>query len=244
MKKTFIIIFLLFSFFNPVFSADDWKTWNKTAEQIAEEAAGEEVWNLLEEYKKLKADNKEIISAKADLDAAQKKLDNASSEEKEKAEEELDKAQKAYDAAWGDGVYANLGDDLKAKKDEIKEAQKKLEKAHKAACKASKSCLEDESFEITVADVVPGWVFDSSKWETMKQRTNWILWTIIEKLIIALWVISVLIMTVGWAYMILHSWQEGLLWKWKDLFMWWVYAMVIALSSYFIMAIVRYLIFN
>jgi hypothetical protein len=63
-------------------------------------------------------------------------------------------------------------------------------------------------------------------------------------MMIALGSLSVLIMTIwGW-YIIMHNWQDELLSKWKSIFMSWVYAMSVALSSYYIISIVRYLLYS
>ncbi len=80
--------------------------------------------------------------------------------------------------------------------------------------------------------------------ETTDQRVNWLLWTIIQKLMVALWVLSVLIMTVWAWYMILNFWQDSFIDKWKKIFLSWVTAMVVSLSSYYIVSLVRFLLYN
>lgn len=80
--------------------------------------------------------------------------------------------------------------------------------------------------------------------ETTDQRVNWLLWTIIQKLMVALWVLSVLIMTIWAWYMILNFWQDSFIDKWKKIFLSWVTAMVVSLSSYYIVSLVRFLLYN
>jgi hypothetical protein len=77
-----------------------------------------------------------------------------------------------------------------------------------------------------------------------KQNVNYALGTIIQTLMIALWSLALLIMTVGAGYIVLHHGQDELLSKWKSIFMSWVYALVVALSSYYLVAIFRYILFQ
>lgn len=101
--------------------------------------------------------------------------------------------------------------------------------------------LTSSEFEINVSDISP-WI--ESKWVTTSEKINWLLWTTIQTMMIALWILSVLIMTIWSWYMILHNWQDELLSKWKSIFMSWVYAMIIALTSYYLIAIIRFLLYN
>ncbi len=104
-------------------------------------------------------------------------------------------------------------------------------------------CLNSAEFEINVNDISP-WINISSEATTSAEKVNFLLWTLIQKMMIALWSLSILIMTVwGW-YMILHNWQDELLSKWKSIFMSWIYAMIVALSSYYLIAIVRFLLYS
>ncbi len=103
-------------------------------------------------------------------------------------------------------------------------------------------CLDEPNFEINVWSITPGIVSPSNA-QSLEQRANWILWTIIQNLMVALWVLSVLIMTIWAWYIILNNWQDELLSKWKSIFMAWIYAMVIALTSYYLIAIVRYMLY-
>ena len=113
--------------------------------------------------------------------------------------------------------------------------------AYNEACADSKGCLDKTSFMIDVSSLSP-WL--EVWWSTTSQRVNWLLWTIIQKMMIALASISVLLMTVWGGYIILHNWQDELLSKWKAIFMSWIYAIVIALSSYYLISIVRYILYS
>lgn len=95
-------------------------------------------------------------------------------------------------------------------------------------------------FTIFVDDISPGmWPV----WWTTKENVNFVLWTIIQNLMIALWSLALLIMTIWAGYILLHHGQDELLSKWKAIFMSWVYAMVVALSSYYLISIVRYILY-
>ena len=101
--------------------------------------------------------------------------------------------------------------------------------------------LTSSWFTISVSDISP-WI--DSEWSDTEERINWLLWTIIQTMMIALWVLSVFIMTIWAWYIILHNWQDELLSKWKSIFMAWVYSMIIALSSYLIIYIVRQILYS
>jgi hypothetical protein len=108
-------------------------------------------------------------------------------------------------------------------------------------CKVSKNCIDQPSFVIKTWDISP-WIV--GKWNTSSEIANWALWTIIQKMMLALWFLSVFIMTVWAWYIVLHNWQDELLSKWKTIFMSWIYAMIIALSSYYLVAAVRFLLYS
>lgn len=125
--------------------------------------------------------------------------------------------------------------------DVVSESETETEDA--AILESLKSDLTSTSFVIDVSWISPG-VDITDKSATTNWKVNYLLWTIIQKMMIALAVLSVLIMTVwGW-YIILHNWQDELLSKWKSIFMSWVYSIVVALSSYYLIAIVRFVLYN
>jgi hypothetical protein len=99
--------------------------------------------------------------------------------------------------------------------------------------------LASSGFSIKVSDISPWWKnIEGTNVE------NWFLGTIIQNMMVALGVISILIMIIGAWFMIFHNWDDSLLSKWKTTFTWWIYAVVVALSSYYIISIVRYLLYN
>lgn len=117
----------------------------------------------------------------------------------------------------------------------------------KKVCEEWTDNLCSKDFIIEVNKISP-WMEVKKKengWSyTTKENINSTLWTIIQKLMIALWSISLLIMTIWAWYMILYVWQDELLTKWKSIFKSWIISLVVALSSYYIIALVRYILYN
>ena len=101
--------------------------------------------------------------------------------------------------------------------------------------------ISSPKFEIPVSSLFPWtWAFSGG---TTEQVVNRLLGTIIQKLMIALGSISLLIMTVGAGYMVMYHGQDELLSKGKSIFMSGVIALVVALSSYYLVAFVRYVLY-
>lgn len=82
------------------------------------------------------------------------------------------------------------------------------------------------------------------KWSDAKTTINNTLWTIIQKLMIALWVIALLVMTIWAWYMILYHGEDEYLSKWKNIFIGWITALIVALSSYYIVNIIWYILYK
>lgn len=61
---------------------------------------------------------------------------------------------------------------------------------------------------------------------------------------IAIWVISLLVMTIWAWYMIFYHWQDELLSKGKSIFNSWIIALIVALSSYYIVSLVRLILYS
>jgi hypothetical protein len=112
------------------------------------------------------------------------------------------------------------------------------------------NCLDSVDFKINVNDTI--WIgfatgsgyLAAKEAEWTSGVVNFVLWTIIQKLMIALWVLSVLIMTVGGWYIIMYHGQDELLSKGKSIFMSGVIALVVALSSYYIVSGLRFILYN
>lgn len=98
----------------------------------------------------------------------------------------------------------------------------------------------DSKFMIDVNKLFP-WV-EAPTTDT-KGTIDKVLEITIQNLVRLLAIISVFIMIIWAWYMILHNWQEDLLSRWKWIFMAWIIAMVVALASYIIISVVRYLLY-
>ena len=126
-------------------------------------------------------------------------------------------------------------------------SDKAAEDKRKAACEKDWNCLNEKSFRIDTGKFSPIGKMTDKSWTVLKnteEKINFLLWTIIQKLMIALWVLSVLIMTVGGGYIIMYHGQDELLSKGKSIFMSGIIALVVALSSYYIVSGLRFILYN
>lgn len=105
--------------------------------------------------------------------------------------------------------------------------------------------LDSSSFQIDVSSSggILGWMWFTPEGDT-SQVINRTLGTIIQKLMVALWVLAVLIMTVWAGYIIMYHGQDELLSKGKSIFMAGVTSLVVALSSYYLVSILRFILYN
>ncbi len=217
------------------------KTAMDTAQKKANESKVDAAQSVLDNPDSSAKDKS--VASKTLVSAAQKKL-NA-------VQKKLNTAQWIYDACETDACRIQI------KKDYIDPANKDVEKAKKAIEAAEKVAKDQKEaylktpeakedittrvFTISVNDITPGM---KVKWGSLEETVNFALGTIIQKLMIGLGSLSILIMTVGAWYIVLHNWQDELLNKWKSIFMSWIYAMIVALTSYYLIVIVRYLLYH
>lgn len=101
--------------------------------------------------------------------------------------------------------------------------------------------IEDSSFMINTSDLL--WTSNTIKQTTAKATIDKWLEVTVQKMMVALWVIALFIMTIGWWYMIFAHGQDELLNKWKSIFNAWLIALIVALSSSIIMKVVIYLLY-
>ncbi len=97
-------------------------------------------------------------------------------------------------------------------------------------------------FMIDTSLFSPGWG-GLKQWES-KDTINFVLWTLIQKLMIGLWIIALLIMTIWAWYMIAYHGEDELLSKWKNIFIAWITSLVVALSAYYLISLVWYLLYK
>ena len=67
---------------------------------------------------------------------------------------------------------------------------------------------------------------------------------IIQKMMIALWIIALFVMTIWAWYIIMYRWNDEYLSKWKTIFIWWIVSLVVALSSYYIINMLWYVLYK
>jgi len=103
--------------------------------------------------------------------------------------------------------------------------------------------ISSSDFEINVSTLSPWSTALGSSWGSKKVAEG-ILGKLIEKLIIAFWVIALLIMTIGAGYMIIYSWQDEFLSRWKYIFTSWLVSLAVALSAGMIVKLMAYILYQ
>ncbi len=133
-------------------------------------------------------------------------------------------------------------DEINAFKKKFIEASKEYKKARKAYGNSpnSKDDFSSFWFKIDVWKMFP-W---NRYWKKDDYKTNIFdfLMDIIQKMMIALGSISLIIIVIWSAFLIIYHWEDSLLTKWKSIFSAWIIALIVALSSYYMIEIIKYLI--
>lgn len=119
---------------------------------------------------------------------------------------------------------------------------KQAEAARSVECQASGECIDKTSFVIDTS-LFSIWG-NNLKWYDSITTINNTLGNIIQKLMIALWVIALWVMSIWAWYMILYHGQDEYLSKWKNIFMGWITALVVALCSYYLVNLVWYILYK
>lgn len=116
----------------------------------------------------------------------------------------------------------------------------------KKSCSGS-GCISSTGFIIPISTFSPGWNqiggVDITNWQSTEGTLNTLLGVIIKNLIVIFWVLSLLIMTIGWGYMIFHAGEESLLSRWKSIFMYGLISLAIALSAWIIVQLITYILY-
>lgn len=119
-----------------------------------------------------------------------------------------------------------------------------LEKVSSESVKANcwDNCVFSPNYTLNVSSIWLKW-FDTkasdTSWKVLKSIES-IIWF----LIIPFWWVAVFIMTIWAWYMVLSNWQDELLNKWKKIFIWWIVATVLALTSYIIVEFLKLLLYS
>ncbi len=104
--------------------------------------------------------------------------------------------------------------------------------------------MTDAWFQIDVKTFTPGGGDLFMKGEGTYGMINVLLWNTIQYLMIAMGTLALLTMTIGAGYMIIHAGNDEMLSKGKSIFTSGLIALAVALSSYYIVALVRYLLYS
>lgn len=105
------------------------------------------------------------------------------------------------------------------------------------------SDFSSKDFTITTSDITPIWA-DKVPWGTLKTKADNFLVDVIWILMVAIWVIALLVVTIWAGYMIFYNWKEEFLTKWRNMIYTGFLALFIALSSYYLMNLVRYILYS
>lgn len=104
-------------------------------------------------------------------------------------------------------------------------------------------CINSEKFVIPVWKLVGNKSLLWGEEKNTSQVINTVLGNIIQKLMIALGSFALIIMTVWGGYMILAHGQDELLSKWKSIFLSGIIALVVALSSYYLVSFIQFILY-
>jgi len=138
-------------------------------------------------------------------------------------------------AIWEKAAYEAVRNNKESTASELKAAKEAYDNSEESSGDAT-----SRWFIISVDDISSGmWV----NWASTKENVNFLLWTIIQNLMVVLWSLALFIMTIWAWFILLHHGEDGVLTKWKDIFLSWIYALIIALSSYYLISIIVYLLY-
>lgn len=241
-QKIFLIIILLISFYynnQQVFAAC--RSWDAACEERA---------RLSEENDREMAERDRVADTNAAWWSAEKSWDSSSNDKAQAWWEALEKLKAEWfwdwkiddwkTINWKDPVWKTNWSDSESASAKA-EAQAK-EAARDAECEASWECFDKTSFVINTDTFSIWWTW--LKGGDSKTTINNVLWTIIQKLMIALWVIALLVMTIGAWYIIMYRWHDEYLSKWKNIFIGWITALIVALGSYYLVNLVWYILYK
>ncbi len=98
-------------------------------------------------------------------------------------------------------------------------------------------------FTIDVKKITPMWK-DNIPGATLQEKTDNFLIDVIEILMVSIWVISLFVVSIWAGYMIFYNWKEDFLTKWRNMIFTWFLALFIALTSYYLINLVRYILYG
>ncbi len=136
--------------------------------------------------------------------------------------------------AQGGTSYSNWSSYNTTSKTELNQRNEK--------CDVTWNCMDRSSFKINTDNFSLG--KNNLKWTTWTQTINKTFWVIIQQLMIILWTLSLVVISIWAWFMMLFHWDDSTLTKWKNTIKWWIIALVVALSSYYIINMVWYILYK
>lgn len=118
------------------------------------------------------------------------------------------------------------------------------EAARTEACATSKDCIDKPTFTIDTSDFSIWWTNLKDESGSAEKTINKTFWVFIKKMMIWLIMLSSFVMTVWAWYMILYFGQDEYLTRWKTIFKMWLVSIIIALSSYYMVNLVTYILYK
>lgn len=76
------------------------------------------------------------------------------------------------------------------------------------------------------------------------EDANFALGFIVQQLMLFIGAFSLFVMTIWAGYMILHRWDDASLSKWKEIFVAWILWLTVALFSYYMVSLARFIIYS
>ena len=113
-----------------------------------------------------------------------------------------------------------------------------------SSCATSKDCIDKPTFTIKTNDFSIWWSDLKKEGDSSEQIINQTFWVFIKKMMIWLIMLSSFVMTVWAWYMILYFGQDEYLTRWKTIFKMWLVSIIIALSSYYMVNLVTYILYK
>lgn len=124
------------------------------------------------------------------------------------------------------------------------EKQKNEDRQNKDENKNSEWDFKSPNFKINISWGIWKVWWSGATGSTSTQKMNNEFWKIIKNLMIWLWMTSMALIIVWAWYILSNAGQDELLTKWKNIVIWWVMALIIALSWYFLIDAIWYILYK
>lgn len=237
-----------------------WEAFNTASKKLSQDFKENNYTTALEDYTNAKA-NEEYLKKRIETIQDSKSGDSFKEGELKELNEELDTVRKQLywtdsqgnaNESWSGWVVSQNLDSAASDAWKTSSLASDKETATnnantKASTMANKDALKDSwenilesNFMVSVKDFTV-WKA-TNKWDTIK-NANFYLATIIQKLMVMIGTLSMLIIVIWAWYMIMYHGQDEFLSKWKSIVKAWIFALIISLSSYLLVAFIRWTIY-